>query len=61
MHVLRIYAKQSQPREKVGSSGMLEDLQFVARGFELDLDNRFSLSEHVNHLKVRKKPQIYNK
>lgn len=60
-HGVRMYAKQSWPRKRGDSSGTLEPLQFLARGLELDLDKNLSLSEDVNHWKVRKKPQIYNK
>lgn len=56
---VRIYAKQSQSRKRGGSSGTLEDLHFLARGFESDLDNKLSLSEHK--FTWKEKSQIYDK
>lgn len=45
VHGVRIYAKKIWPSKRGGSSGTLEALQFLVRGFELDLDNKFSLSK----------------
>lgn len=55
VHGVRICAKQSWPSKRGVRSGTLEALHLLARGFELDLDNKLPLAKHMNHLKVRKK------
>lgn len=51
----RLGAASCPPRRRVGSSGALVALKFLAGRLELDLDKKLPLSEHVNYLKAGKK------
>lgn len=58
----RLGTASCQPRRRVGSSGALVALKFLAGRLELDLDNKLPLSEHVNYLKAgEKKPKRTSK